>query len=94
MVRAVTARDVAAAREKQGALAGSLEALSRAHGLDGAEEARLAALLLLAAGAATVRNSAATLSRSCGESSVSWCSSLCFPLSDSRFQRFFCPSSG
>jgi len=32
--------DVAAAREKQGALAGSLQALSRAHGLDGAEEAR------------------------------------------------------
>jgi regulator of sirC expression with transglutaminase-like and TPR domain len=32
--------DVAAAREKQGALAGSLEALSRAHGLDGMEEAR------------------------------------------------------
>ena len=32
--------DVAAAREKQGALAGSLQALSRAHGLDGVEEAR------------------------------------------------------
>lgn len=32
--------DVAAAREKQGALTGSLEALSRAHGLDGVEEAR------------------------------------------------------
>lgn len=32
--------DVASAREKQGALAGSLQALSRAHGLDGAEEAR------------------------------------------------------
>ena len=32
--------DVAAAREKQGALTGSLQALSRAHGLDGVEEAR------------------------------------------------------
>ena len=32
--------DVAAAREKQGALAGSLQALSRARGLDGVEEAR------------------------------------------------------
>ena len=32
--------DVAAAREKQGALTGSLEALSRARGLDGVEEAR------------------------------------------------------
>jgi len=32
--------DVASAREKQGALAGSLQALSRAHGLDGVEEAR------------------------------------------------------
>ncbi len=32
--------DVAAAREKQGALAGALEALSRARGLDGLEEAR------------------------------------------------------
>jgi len=32
--------DVAAAREKQGALAGSLQALSHAHGLDGVEEAR------------------------------------------------------
>lgn len=30
--------DVAAAREKQGALAGALDALSRAHGLDGAAE--------------------------------------------------------
>lgn len=32
--------DVAAAREKQGALAGALEALTRARGLDGLEEAR------------------------------------------------------
>lgn len=32
--------DVASAREKQGALAGAMEALSRARGLDGVEEAR------------------------------------------------------
>ena len=32
--------DVASAREKQGALAGSLQALARAQGLDGVEEAR------------------------------------------------------
>lgn len=32
--------DVASAREKQGALAGAMDALSRAHGLEGREEAR------------------------------------------------------